>query len=648
MRRTAALLTGIALAVAGAAFGCGSRSDGPRVIVLGFDGLDYTLTKDLMHRGLMPHFSSLAEQGTFESLGTTIPPQSPVAWSTFITGLDPGGHGIFDFIHRDPKTMVPYLSTTKTEAGGASIEIGRYQLPLSGGSVELLRKGTPFWEVLEERGIETTIIRMPANFPPSGTATRELSGMGTPDVLGTYGTFAFYTSEPYAFGRRTLAGGVVHEVDVIDDVVRGDLHGPDNPFLREPEPVRAAFVAYPDAGLQYAKIVVGDEERLLRVGEWSDWLPVEFELLPTQTLPAEARFYLKGLDPYFELYVSPLNIDPLAPAMPVSSPDSYAAELAEATGRFYTQGMPEDTKSLKTGVLSAAEFLEQARIAGEENRRQFEYVLDRFTSGLLFYYFGNVDQVAHMMWRPRDPGHPAYDPATDPAHAHVVENLYAGLDAIVGTTLQRLRPGDLLVVMSDHGFTSWRRSFHLNSWLRDQGYLALRNPRLREDPGFFSNVDWTRTRAYALGLNGLYLNLKGREVNGVVEPARRTELLEEVSRRLLATVDPATGAPAITKVYRRDEVYHAAGHEDIAPDLIVGYAKGTRGSDESALGGLPLEVIVDNRDPWNGDHCMDHEAVPGVLLTSRALRKPAPTLQSLAAAILAEFGVDNFPRPTEE
>jgi predicted AlkP superfamily phosphohydrolase/phosphomutase len=253
-----------------------------------------------------------------------------------------------------------------------------------------------------------------------------------------------------------------------------------------------------------------------------------------------------------------------------------------------------------------------------------------------------------MMWRPRDPGHPAYDPATDRAHEHVVENLYAGLDAIVGTTLQRLRPGDLLVVMSDHGFTSWRRSFHLNSWLRDQGYLALRNPHLREDPGFFSNVDWTRTRAYALGLNGLYLNLKGREVNGVVEPARRNELLEDVSRRLLATVDPATGAPAITKVYRRDEVYHAAGHEDIAPDLIVGYAKGTRGSDESALGGLPLEVIVDNRDPWNGDHCMDHEAVPGVLLTSRALRKPAPTLQSLAAAILAEFGVDNFPRPTEE
>jgi predicted AlkP superfamily phosphohydrolase/phosphomutase len=636
----AAMLLGV---LSGAS--CGSRkpAGGRRVIVLGFDGLDYDLTRELIAAGRMPAFAALASGGTFAPLGTTIPPQSPVAWSSFITGLDPGGHGIFDFIHRDPKTMQPYLSTTKTEEGGRTLKVGRWQFPLSGGSVELLRRGQPFWDVLEERGIETTIIRMPANFPPSGTATRELSGMGTPDILGTYGTFTLYTSEPFAFGGRSLSGGTIRPVDVVDNIVQATFEGPSNPFLVEPRKLESPFSAYVDASRRFVKLVVGDEERLLAVGEWSDWLPVEFDLVPSQSLHAEARFYLKQLDPYFQMYVSPLNIDPVTPALPVSTPGDYASELAHATGRFYTQGMPEDTKSLKTGVLTDDEFLMQARIAGEENVRQYKFVLDRFAGGLLFYYFGNVDQVSHMMWRARDPRHPAYDAARDRVHEKTIEELYVGLDKIVAETIPRLGPEDLLVVMSDHGFTSWRRAFHLNSWLRDQGYLAVVDPKQTEDPGFFGNVDWTRTRAYALGLNGLYVNVKGREKNGVVDPGQRAALAEEIAEKLLATKDPASGAPAITKVYRREQVYKLAGHEDIAPDLIVGYAKGTRGSDESALGALTPEVIVDNKDPWSGDHCMDHEAVPGILLTSRALRKPAPSLQTLAAAILAEFGVEEFP-----
>jgi predicted AlkP superfamily phosphohydrolase/phosphomutase len=641
-------LTAIAVsAVVGMSCG-GARAEGPRVIVLGFDGLDYALTRELMARGRLPNFQRLAERGSVAPLGTTIPPQSPVAWSTFITGLDPGAHGIFDFIHRDPQTLVPFLSTSKTEDAGKTLKFGKWQVPLSGGSVELLRRGQPFWEVLEDRGIETTIIRMPANFPPSGTATRELSGMGTPDVLGTYGTFSFYTTEPYAFGGRTLAGGVVHRVQIYEGAVRAVIEGPDNPFLAKPEKLQAEFAAYIDASQQFVKIVAGGEARLLRVGEWSDWIPIEFEMIPTQGLRAQVRFYLKQIEPDFALYASPPNIDPLAPALPISTPDDYAADLARATGRFYSQGMPEDTKGLKTGVLTAAEFLQQADLAGGENRRQYRHVLNRFRGGFLFYYFGNIDQVAHMMWRPMDPQHPAYKPAEDAPYARVVEDLYAGLDAIVGDTLDRLTGDDLLIVMSDHGFTSWRRSFHLNSWLRDNGYIALRNPLVKEDPGFFSNVDWSGTRAYALGLNGLYVNLKGREKSGIVDPVDRDAVLAEISNKLLQAIDPQTGTPAITKVYRREEVYTAAGHEDIAPDLVIGYAKGTRGSDESALGGMPSAVIVDNTDAWNGDHCMDHETVPGVLLTSRALRKPAPSLQTLAAAILAEYGIDTFPLPRKD
>lgn len=622
-----------------AAGGC-SRAPAPgaRVVVLGFDGMDYGLTRELMAEGRLPHFSKLAAEGSFAPLGTSVPPQSPVAWSNFITGRDPGAHGIFDFVHRDPETRAPYLSTSRTIPPSRTIGLGRYQFPLSGGRVELLRHGQPFWERLAEDGIATTIVRMPANFPPSGTADRELSGMGTPDLLGTYGTFTFYSSELFAFGGRALSGGRLQRVHIRDLVVRSTLRGPDNPFLREPTPLETPFTAYLDPREPVAKIVVAEEERVLAAGEWSDWVPVTFSMIPTQSLTGMVRFYLKQVRPEFELYASPLNIDPLAPALPISTPGSWAAEIARATGRFYTQGMPEDTKALEEGVFTRDEFLAQARLAGGEVRRQLTHALEAFESGLLFYYVGNVDQVSHMLWGAMDPEHPAYDPERDAKYAGVVRELYVELDAMVGETLARLPPDTTLIVMSDHGFASWRRAFHLNSWLRDAGYLALLDPLRQDDPGYFENVDWSRTRAYGIGLNGLYLNLAGRESRGVVASADRDGLLAELSAALLEVVDPATGQPAITKVYRAGEVFGAADHPELMPDLLVGYAKGTRCSNESALGGIPREVIVDNTGEWTGDHCMDHEAVPGILLTNRKLQRPAPSLEHLAAAILAEFG----------
>jgi predicted AlkP superfamily phosphohydrolase/phosphomutase len=203
--------------------------------------------------------------------------------------------------------------------------------------------------------------------------------------------------------------------------------------------------------------------------------------------------------------------------------------------------------------------------------------------------------------------------------------------------------GTTLVVMSDHGFTSWRRSFHLNTWLVENGYMTLRDPDKRDESGFFSGVDWSRTRAYGLGINGLYLNLRGRERNGAVNPQDRDALMDEIAEKLLQTIDPTTGAPAITKVYDRETVYQDRQNIEIGPDLIVGYAKGTRGSNESALGGLTREIFSDNTDEWSGDHCMDHETVPGILLTNRPLGKAAPALDDLAAAILGEFGIEEFP-----
>jgi predicted AlkP superfamily phosphohydrolase/phosphomutase len=327
--------------------------------------------------------------------------------------------------------------------------------------------------------------------------------------------------------------------------------------------------------------------------------------------------------------------------MPISTPKSFAAQLARATGRFYTQGMPEDTKAFKEGVFSADEFVAQSRLAGEEVQRQYAYVLDRFDDGLLFYYFGNGDQVSHMMWRAMDPDHPAYQ-ASDAAYADTIKQIYEGFDAVVGRTLPRVEAGATLVVMSDHGFTSWRRAFHLNTWLKEQGYLALRNPDLKQDPGLFANVDWSRTRAYGLGLNGLYINVSGREKDGIVDPAQREALAREIAAKLLQAKDPKTGERAVTKVLLREE-YRDRGYLDIGPDVQVGYAKGMRGSNESALGTVGPEAITDNTEQWSGDHCMDPDAVPGVLFSSAPLKKPVAKLDELAAAILAEFGVEGFP-----
>jgi predicted AlkP superfamily phosphohydrolase/phosphomutase len=622
---------------------CGERGPSGKttVIVLGFDGMDYELTKQMMAEGRLPNLSKLAARGAFQPLGTSMPPQSPVAWSNFITGLDAGGHGIYDFIHRDPKTMIPYLSTSRAEPSHRIFKLGKYQIPLGANKVELLRHGQPFWDVLEKRGVHTTILRMPANFPPSGSASEELSGMGTPDILGTYGTFSYYTSDPYTWAGKDVSGGKVYDVGFVEDVAEGKLYGLPNPFLVEEPKIEAPFKVYIDAEQPVAKLVVGGEERVLKVGEWTDWVPITMDLVPTQSVPVIARFYLKEVRPVFGLYVTPLNLDPMSPAMRISTPASYAKQLASATGRFYTQGMPEDVKALKAGVFTPEEFERQAHLAGEEVERQYAYVLDRFRDGLLFYYFGNGDQVSHMMWRAMDPGHPAYKPA-DARFADTVKKIYEHFDAIVGRTLPRVDAGATLVVMSDHGFTSWRRAFHLNTWLKEEGYLALLNPDLQQDPGLFANVDWSRTRAYGLGINGLYINVAGRERDGIVDPGQREALAREIAAKLLQAVDPKTGARAVTKVLRIEE-YRDRGHLDVGPDIQLGYAKGTRGSNESALGTVGPEVITDNMEEWSGDHIMDPDAVPGVLFSSRPLKKPAAKLDELAAAILAEFGVEGFP-----
>ena len=616
---------------------CGTEIASPskKVIVLGIDGMDPNILEKLMAEGRMPNFAELAQRGSFTRLGTSIPPQSPVAWSDFITGMDPGGHGIFDFIHREPETYFPYLSTSKTEAPERTISLGDWVLPLSGGKTKLLRKGRAFWQILEEHGVPTTIIKIPANFPPAESPGRSLSGMGTPDILGTYGTFSFYTDGPERF-EEDISGGKIYPVDVLGGVVRGQLIGPKNTFRKDQPKLTVDFTAHVDPQNPVAKIVIQDTEILLNVGEWSDWVRVKFVAVPfLQSVSGICRFYLKEVRPDFGLYVSPVNIDPLKPAMPISTPNGYAADLAEEVSCYYTQGMPEDTKAFSSDVLGVEDYLGQTGIVLRERLAMYDHVLEEFDSGLLFFYFCSLDQNSHMLWWLIDPEHPIYDKELAEKHGHVLYDIYVKMDEVLGKALKKVDAETTLIVMSDHGFAPFYRAFNLGTWLKDNGYIALTDDSEGE---FYTNVDWSRTRAYPLGLNGLYINQRGREGRGIVDPSEKDGLLDEIAEKLLEVRDPETGMPVIVRVYKTSEAYTNAD-ENVVPDAIIGYHRGYRASWETAIGSFPEQLLTDNDERWSGDHCIAAEAVPGILVANRKVKVADPRLRDLTPTMLQEFGV---------
>jgi len=623
-----------------------SRVTGKKVVVLGFDGMDHQLTQRFIRAGKLPNLERLSRQGHGGPLETSVPPLSPVAWSDFITGMDAGGHGIFDFIHRDPTTMQAYLSTSRIDSTAPGllpekIGFGDCVLPLSEQVQTNLRHGEPFWSRLEAGGVQTRIMRMPANYPPSGSAFRELSGMGTPDLLGSYGTFSFYGSGLFVI-QKSVDGGNIYPVEIIQNRIDAKLFGPANPFMTDAGETSIDFSIELSSDPMQAKLQISDQLVQLNAGRWSPWIAVEFELdcIPFMSVPGMVRFYPRQLQPELELYASPVNIDPMEPVQPISTPEAFATQLAMATGRYYTQGMMEDTKALSEGVLTHAEFLDQAALAADEVERQYYPVLDDFKTGLLFYYFGNLDQVTHMMYRHLETGANAENQNANSDLSNVIPDLYQDADRIVGETLDRLEPHDLLIVMSDHGFAPWRRSFNLNTWLFQQGYLVLKDPDQVAGHEMFSNVDWSRTRAYGLGFNGLYINQRGRESNGIVPEQEAAPLIKEIAGRLEKVVDPASGKPAITRTYISREYFKDREHLDIGPDLIVGYARGTRNHSDSAIGKLGTEVFSDNPGEWSGDHAMDHTVVPGVLFSNHPLLRPAGSLRELSESILAEFELE--------
>lgn len=587
-----------------------------KAIFLGLDGFDPNLAERFMAEGKLPNLSKLAAEGSYRRLRTTFPALSPVAWSTFATGVNPAKHNIFDFLNRDLKSYVPELSSSRVRPATRVLKLGRWSIPLSRPSVESRRRSTTFWKILGEHAIASTILRVPITFPPEEFNGRLLSAMCTPDLRGTQGSFSSFSTRPV---QGEAEGGSRYPLRRVSGELTGELEGPDKCTV----PFRIGHGVLDISGHQYR----------LRLREYTPWIQVVFRRGAAASVHGIVRFLLTEEGSETTLYATPVQIDPEKPALPISQPAYYAMYLSKLLGPFATVGMAEDTWALNESVLDEDTFLAQVESIKQERERMFFSALDRTRRGLVACVFDTTDRVQHMFYRYLD------ERAQGP-HAGVIERLYCDMDRLVGETLKYVDEKTAVFVLSDHGFCSFRRGVNLNTWLKQNGYLALQDGA-SESGKYFEGVDWSRTRAYAMGLGGLYLNLVGRESGGTVSESEAVDLKRELAHKLTGLRDTETGNLAIRKAYSSSSLYEGP-YLDAAPDLIIGYADGYRTSWDAAVGRVSGSVFENNDKAWSGDHCVDPLLVPGVLFSNRRIDESDPGIEDMAATALWLFGV---PRP---
>lgn len=613
-----------------------------RVIIVGLDGMDPGLATRFMQEDRLPNFQRLAERGVFRPLDTSNPSMSPVAWSTFSTGVDPSRHGIYDFITRDPCTCAPMLSSTEIRDAKKVLNIGRYMVPLEKPKIKLLRKGTPFWKLLGDKHIHSIIQRVPITFPPEPFRGLLLSGMCVPDLRGSQGTFSFFSTATRDGGiDAAYTGG---EQTVLrrnkQGLIRSRIVGPDNSMEKGHPRLTLPFSLIEAPDQRSARLEIdGCDPVTLELNHYSDWITLTFAAGLGVKIKGIVRFYLMSLAPEVNLYMTPIHIDPESPAMPISHPTIYSVYLAKKQGPFATLGLAEDTWALNERVIDEKAFYDQSMLICDERETMLFDALAHRQRGLVTTVFDTTDRVQHMFYRYLDPTHPANRGKDATAYADAIARTYERMDGMLGRLLDEVGddPDTVLVVMSDHGFTNFRRGVNLNTWLFEQGYLVLKDGK-RTSGDWFEHVDWSKTRAFSLGLTGLFINRKGREKSGIVaEGDEYVTLLAELIRKLDALVDPATGQRCIRKV--RSAIASADGpYRYDAPDLLVGYEGGYRNSWECATGSVTDAVFSDNTKSWSGDHCVDPDIVPGVFFCNRAITVERPHIADIPASVLRLFG----------
>jgi len=603
---------------------------GKKAIVIGLDGLEPTIVEAMLDRGELPNLARIRAAGGYSRLKTTYPAQTPVAWSSFATGTNPGGHGIFDFVTRDPANYFPDAALSRFERPKSAFAQPR---------VVNQRKGVPVWQVLTEAGVHSTVLRCPCTFPPETLNGRMLAGVGVPDLRGSQSKGTFYTQD------RAVTSEESEQLVLLEagGDLRTEVIGPRNTRTSPASDTTCEIRVQVDTFARKVVIHTGGTPAKIEVieGEWSEWVRFKFKFSLLQSVTGIARFYLRRLAPHVEFYVSAMNFDPGAPMFPVSSPGEYAKELADSFGLFATLGMAEDHNGLNNGRFDETAFLKHCELVIREREQMMRFELARFREGFFFVLFDTPDRVQHMLWRFRDCKHPGFEPDASPEWKTRIEEHYRRCDALLDPVMTMADEDTLLIVLSDHGFGTFRRAFDTNTWLWQNGLLALKDgvcPSGDTADGFAA-VDWSKTSAYAAGLGGIYLNLKGRERDGIVEAGSEAERVRRaIQQGLTGIVDAETQSAAVRSVTRREETY-SGPYVDKAPDLLVNFERGFRVSWQTAVGGFAEGLLTNNMRRWSGDHIVAPELVPGVFFADRNLIHVEPRITDVAPSILQHLGV---------
>ncbi|MBC8413509.1 alkaline phosphatase family protein, partial [bacterium] len=383
---------------------------------------------------------------------------------------------------------------------------------------------------------------------------------------------------------------------------------------------------------------------LLAIGQWSEWIALSFKMGRNKFTTGNVKFCLSSIAPDLEFYMTPVQISPKDPAFVISSPDDYVKELAAQQGDFYTLGMPEDTKALEEKRIDEEAFIAMCDEIVDEQEKMMWFEMDRFEEGLLASTFFSTDRIQHMFWETKDRDHPLYSEEYERKYGHVIDDYYKKMDRILGDVMQKVDDQTALLVFSDHGFSTFRRTVHINTWLVQQGYMQLtQKVEAGDSEGgtLFQYVDWKNTQAYAVGFGSIYLNIKGREKTGIVEPGAAADALaDKIVREMNQMKDPANGVVAIKKVYKNSDIYSGNLISE-SPDLVVGFEDGYRASWQTAIGGAPYELMEDNLKKWSGDHIVDPSVVPGILLSNHKIKIDDPGLMDIAPTVLSCFGMQD-------
>jgi predicted AlkP superfamily phosphohydrolase/phosphomutase len=642
-----------------------------KLVILGFDGMDPVLLGKWIAEGKLPNIAKLAQQGGFYPLQTSHSPESPTAWASFATGVNAGKHNIYDFLVRDTATYLPDLGmVTRTPP-----KFLFNYFPISKPKLTSIRGGTSFWITAGQQGVRSDILTVPVTFPPEDVPNGfMLSGLPLPDIRGTMGTFSYYATDLSRYEEgNTEMGGILKRLVFEGDTAKSELEGPPSPIVRQKieairrkgatlsesdraqlaelqaiQDVRVPFTIKWDRAAKTAAIAIDGQTIPLQPGAWTPWIDLTFKVNFIVRLQGMVQMRLITAGSELQLYVSPVNFKPDAPPIPISSPAGFAGDLHDAVGNFRTLGWAEATWPLNEGRMDEKTFMDDLMIAFDDRAKVILHRLNAKDWDLLIGVIESTDRVQHMMWRLIDPQHPLYDAALASQFGDSIERVYKKADDFVGEVVKRVGPGVPVMIVSDHGFKSWRKAVNVNTWLVQNGYMTLKGQQAADKKladlfgggTFWENVDWSRTRAYAMGLGQIYFNVRGREAQGIVSPgAEAAALADELAAKLLTMQDPEDGAPIVRAVYKRDDIY-SGPYLHNASELQVGMHDGYRVSWQTTLGGSPPGIVYKNDRKWSADHGgYDFAITSGVLVSGRPINTKDPRIIDIAPTVLKYFGL---------